>query len=734
MITTRVSEATAEERWNAFPRQGLPLEYPVQVRWNEYMVPYIRAESDEDLAFTLGLVHTHLRWGQLETLRYVSQGRLAEVVGPLAAKIDHGLRVLDFSKAAPEIIAGLRPATRRWLERFVEGINWYQEHATETPVDLRALDVDRIPWTLQDLVGVWRLTGTDVNWLYFVELLRLRDQPGFDAVWRDLNRINADSLPSFPESWQADLANSLTVGASKSGSNSLVVSAARSQSGAPLMANDPHLGLALPNLWLLVGYSSPSYQVVGFMLPGVPFMAVGRNPRVAWGGTNMRSLSSYLFDLEEAEVQASQVRRERIKVRWWFDKEITVRDSQYGPIITDIPQFKGSGDYAMRWVGHSASDEVSAFLGANRANHWDEFRQAFESYAVSGQNILYADVDGNIGMLLAYAQPLVGEQGQNRLALSTSENWSEQRSSLELPSLYNPPEGYIASANNEPLQIAPRIGRFYSSNDRIKRLNGLLGTTTTVSVKALKQWQRDVYSQSSFELKAYLVNRCEASEGFVPASAEFWKVLRGWDGSYSEKSRGAVAFEVLMANLVPEVLNDHYASPDLSQVMMRGGRWKVLLRDLLPEWEGAELHRLVNDAILAATGPFADYPVWGDMHRMRLAHPLGRIPVLGRQYRFLEYGVGGSTETLMKTANGLSQELHYATYGANARHISDLSDLDANYFVLLGGQDGWLTGPNLIDQVPLWREGRYIQMPLRPESVERDFSRVMELKPAASQG
>jgi penicillin amidase len=117
------------------------------------------------------------------------------------------------------------------------------------------------------------------------------------------------------------------------------------------------------------------------------------------------------------------------------------------------------------------------------------------------------------------------------------------------------------------------------------------------------------------------------------------------------------------------------------------------------------------------------------MHRLMLRHPLAFLPLIGGRYRFADYPIGGSTDSLMKTAHGATDERHRASYGANARHISDLGDLDSNYFVILGGQDGWLNSATFLDQVPLWLEGRYITMPLRLETVQATFPRRTELKP-----
>ena len=156
-----------------------------------------------------------------------------------------------------------------------------------------------------------------------------------------------------------------------------MVGGAHSRSGAALIASDPHLGLLLPNTWLLVGMKSPSFHMVGMMVPGLPFMALGRNPDIAWGGTNLRSANSDLFDISGLPASDITVRREPLAVRWWFDRELQIRETRFGPVISDAPMLPmPDGEMlALRWIGHDASDELTAMLRMNRARNWEEFHR-----------------------------------------------------------------------------------------------------------------------------------------------------------------------------------------------------------------------------------------------------------------------------------------------------------------------------------------------------------------------
>ena len=251
-----------EQRLADFPSQDLGIAKPVNIRWNHQAVPYIEAHSAEDAAYCLGLVHYHLRAAQIEVALRLAQGRVAEMLGPPAVGLDHALRLLDLTGAARTCEAALSSDTRRWLERFVEGLNDGQARLRRRPREFRWLAIRPTPWSVTDVLTVGRLAGADVNWSSYLSLLRRRAEDGFNRLWQRL-RIIGGTL-SVPITRVA-----------RSGSNSVAVGPARTRSGAAMMANDPHLSQTLPNFWVLAGVRYPGCQMVGLMPAGLPFVGVG---------------------------------------------------------------------------------------------------------------------------------------------------------------------------------------------------------------------------------------------------------------------------------------------------------------------------------------------------------------------------------------------------------------------------------------------------------------------------
>jgi penicillin amidase len=670
----------------------------------------------------------------MEILRRISQGRIAEMAGPLAIDIDHGLRTLDFRRGARETEAALPKQTMTWLQAFVAGINHYQATVKVLPHEFRVLGLKREPWTVTDVLTFARLAGTDVNWLVWFNLLKLRGRGDWRRIWARLVENGSGSTPSFEPKGRSNLLNNILAGFSRSGSNSLAIAASRSATGGAILANDPHLGIYVPNLWLIVGLKSPSYHAVGLMVPGLPVFAIGRNPSIAWGGTNMRAAASDLVDQSRVPPDTISKRRETIRVRWWFDTEITLRESRWGPIITDAPLLKKLNlpRLALRWTGHDGSDELGAMLAVSRARSFDEFRTAFQSFGVPGQNMLYADHRGNIGQVMAVRLPdRNGALPKDLIVdpVTAEATWARRRGVMDLPFALNPEQGLLASANNRPTNTGVHVGYFFSPDDRVQRMTEIVKSNRRMGIKDIKSLQRDVYMASAAKLNRLFLSKLKEA-GLAGAATgkarRVLDVLARWDGSYESEARGPVVFEMFRNGFSAAFYKFTYGTQDWF-AFANVARIKSILIEDIEAAPRARIRAALERGLKTAADSIDEFANWGEMHRLGLAHPFGLMPLVGSRFRFADHPIGGSTDTLMKTAHGSVEGRHFARYGSNARHISDLSDPDANYFVLLGGQDGWINAANFLDQVPLWLKGRYVQVPLRLETVKAHFPHITRL-------
>lgn len=721
------------DRLANFPRHGSPLERPVEVRWDGHQIPFIQATTDHDLAVSLGLVHAHLRLGQMEIMRRIAYGRVSEMIGPVGLDIDHTLRIIDFPYAVPDMLRRLPARTHDWLSGFVTGINHaLMSRGTALPHEFHLFGLKREPWSVSDVLAVGRLVGWDFMWLVWLRLLKAREAPEWPHLWRRL--VNADAAP-MPEPVgrgmlaAAALAGMLSVN-NRHGSNSLAVSRGRDGQPATWIASDPHLDLSLPSNWLIAGYRSPSYHAVGLMIPGLPFVALGRNPWIAWGGTALHAITSDLVDISHVPESAIARRTQMITPRWSHPRAVTARWSPLGPVLSDSVFYRAAGDrVALRWVGHQPSDEISAMLAVNRARNWDEFRAALDGFAIPAQNLVFADRDGNVGHAGAAWVPKDVPPAPKDLVTHADEHpWVDFLTAADLPARFNPPSGFVVSANDRPVDTDLVIGRFFASRDRLERLSTLLDQASQIDFAQLAGIQQDVEVASARRLAHVLAEMARAA---APARLgddreRVVQALASWDGIYASASEGAAAFEVVLYHFArlfypPRVFAAYAAVWALRNLI----RADVEAAD--PRQVGPVVRNALGRAARAVQGR-----TWGDLHRLRVRHPLGAVPVAGRRYRYFDFATSGGSESVMKTANGLAGGRHAVHYGSNARHISELADPDGNYFVLFGGQDGWFGSTTFADQIPLWKKGEYVQVPLRPETIRKTFPFAMTLRPGGT--
>ncbi|MFN4156709.1 MAG: penicillin acylase family protein [Paracoccaceae bacterium] len=733
-----------EGRLQAFPTAGMPLNHPVTIHWDEHQIPFVVAETDGDGAFALGLVHAHLRLGQMGVVRRIVQGRLSESAGPLTVDLDHAIRSLDVYRAADEILAAMPPATRAWMDRYVAGVNHGAAHqiAIQPPHEFRVLAIDWEPWTAQDSIALGRASGIDLNWDFLLRILSipdpdLRDRLAVRILQGDPG--GAQAVAALPDATAfaerpvlAEFAE-LAALAGRSGSNSMVVGPERSATGAALIASDPHLAFIFPNAWIVAGLRSPSYNLVGMMVPGTPVFAFGRNERLAWGGTNLRARTSQLVDVSGLDPALVTETRHRIGVRLLPDARRVTRQTPYGPILSDLDLLSETdGTFAVRWTGHTVTDETTALLDAMRARSVPEFRTAVEGFAFPPLTFLAADDAGNVGAVTAARVPArAPEQGFDIITSPTQSDsdWRRLWDGRDLPHSTNPAQGFIASANNRPAPDGQRpYGGVFLQDERIRRLNVLLAGLPQASLRDLAEIQLDVVSPVAVEFLASVETDLRVLQLQASPEQQARDALLAWDGAYHAAAEAPAIFESFITALVPLTY----------EALGRGDEWETyaalgrlplfLIEDLAllpPETRAQVLTRALHPAAIVAT----DGTRWGDLHRLRVTHVLGNLPIIGRRYDIATLPISGSRETILKTAHDLTDQPHLTMFGAQARHLSDLGDLDENHFVLLGGQDGWINSTTFADQVDPFLGGELIRVPLRPSSISTAFRQRIDLLP-----
>jgi penicillin amidase len=709
------------------------------ILWNPQGVPYIITKNDDDAAFALGMVQAHLRLGQMEIARHIVQGRLSESLGTYFNDIDHTLRIINFYKAVPEILEKMPPKSRDWLKNFIAGINYYKNNLPRKPHDIDMFTFDtREQWQEADAIALGKLGGTDLHWILFSKLLPLLEKNSPEALLALEKEFYANAQTGFNADGIAQL-NSDASGAekmiallkmfNKSGSNAYAISGDKSATHAPIFAADPHLGIFLPNFWLMAGIQSPSYHVVGMMAPGTPVFAFGRNQNLAWGGTNLRAIQTHFVDItNDAKDHHITTTKTIIKNRLWTDTAYHIRDSDMGVIISDsglFPTLKKK-TIALKWLGHYPTDEITAMLHVASAKNGTEFQDSLKDFGLPAQNMIFADIKGNIGNVLATSltnRPAAFPKSLWSTPTAVTQDYQKIYNATTLPAQINPASGFVVSANNIPIKgdNIPLVSWYTTSDDRIKRLNHLLSQNHRYSVADMMTFQKDTYSISSVALRDALVKHLNTmgTDNFQDAESVIM-TLRDWDGTYNADSRGALLIEGFLDGIL-KPLYRQTNNKDLLNRLDQDSRLVGYTAHLLQSLSKHEAQPIITQGLNRARQLGETYDVWGDIHTMKLGHLASAIPVIGNQYVTDEFPASGNRETLMKTSSDRTPMPHSVNYGSNARQVSDLSNPDANYFLLLGGQDSFAGSDNYTDQVYLWRIGQYIQMPLSTDKIDRLF-------------
>jgi penicillin amidase len=747
----------------------------VEVLWDSAGVPHITARSDADAFAALGYLHARDRLWEMETLRRAAEGRLSEVLGPAALDADRFFRSLDIPLAARRSSDLLPPESRTFLDAYVRGVNrWITAHTRPLGPEFLVLRFTPERWTPEQTVEVGRLMAWDlVNAGGELSLARAAARVGRVRV-RDLFPVYPDSAPvilprgsahwgragegararrrpdaesALPSALLAlrdipaipPLAAALLDAASMArASNSWVIGPARTRSGKPILANDPHLALRAPALWYLVAIESPGFQVAGATIPGIPSVVLGHNRRIAWGLTNV-GVDDVDFVIERLSDDSSRVEtpagwqpleviRDSIRVRGRPAVPFTLRRGPHGPLVGRAPDGDPGTALAMRWTAQDPSDELTAMLAVDRATDWREFRAALRGFRVPEQNWVYADADGNIGYQMAGAVP-VRRSGNGLLPTPgwTDEGrWDHYLDFEELPWTLNPPDGFIVTANNRV--IGPEYPHFITANwempyraERIRELIATGGPFTADDVRRMQMDTLDVFARWAKDLAARAAERV--------GRPDLARALSAWDGTMGsdrvEPSLFWTWYRAVQRLTYEDELPDGYAPGNPLQRWLRAGGSPWFDDVRTPQREDLEA---ISERAMREALPQADGVRWGALHRTLSAHALGSLRILDWLLR-LNIGPSpraGSLYTVDVADFGSLRPPFLNTHAASFRQVVDLGDVAHAGMVVTTGESGNPLSRHYRDQVSWWWRGDLHMVPLAQADVRALGKLVLE--------
>jgi penicillin G amidase len=751
------------------------LQDSVEVVRDQHAVPHIYADSEADAYFALGYVHAQDRLWQMEFQRRVGSGRLSEVVGEAALETDKFLRTLGVYHYAELTIPNLSEETRRVLESYVAGVNAYlTTRSGPLPPEFLILRHTPEPWTMADVLVWQKMMAWDLSGNWDDEVLRARmtetlSPEQIAELWPPYPGDAPVILSDFSALYEQLALDMLYAVAPKpeppgAGSNNWVVSGQKSVTGQPLLANDPHLGLSSPSLWYFAHLSSPGLEVMGATLPGTPAVLLGRTDKIAWGFTTTGPDVQDMF-LEQLSpdnpnqyltpegYQDFVTRQEIIKVKDKEDVTLTLRESRHGPIISDVSAVSkeaaetNGSIYVLAFAWTALRDDDLTFQAGIKMNHarnWEEFVEALRDFHVPQQNIVYADVEGNIGFY-APAKIPIRKNGNGMMPVPgwTGEyDWTGFIPFEALPHTFNPTSGEIATANNKIVrgEYPYFLGNDWAEPYRIRRITELLNQVNKHSLETFASIQSDQTSLMAQEFLRYL-REVEAETALEKAAqAE----LLSWDGVMDRNKAAPLIFAAWYRELarliyrdeLGDTFEDYYGFHPLFIGNVLADKTKTQWCDdtRTPAEESCEFVevRAFKEAIVYLSNTYgSDVSTWqwGEAHYAHSDHAILTNTPLGRFFD-IKIPNGGDAFTVNAARFGIGNEEPFKqTNGPGYRALYDLSDMDNSLFIHTTGQSGNPLSSHYKDFAETWRDGRYIPMTMKREDIEKGKMGTLVLNP-----
>jgi penicillin G amidase len=776
------------------------LQAEVTVERDNWGVPHIRAGSLEDAVEAQGYVVAQDRLWQMDILRRASRGQLSEILGKATLKIDKDFRNLNFGRAAERDLQLMTPESRRLLEAYARGVNQFiAQHQETLPMEFALLKYKPEPWQPTDslvLTGYMYRTLTDtreremqraiVTAKVGSELAKdlYSDESSMDhfmvgdpnvkekaATDSDSDENDDDDDQMDPEDvLKASLAHPDLQGAISQpdltayfasqvkqwlnasqhdirgtlGSNNWVVSGAHTATGKPLLANDTHLELTIPPIWYELHMTAPGWNVKGITFPGAPLIIIGHNDRIAWGFTNNGAdvLDLYIETMNPANPdeyrvngkwQKADVFDEVIHVKGEPDEHMRLVVTRHGPVLW---QEETDKSYAVKWTALEPGGLANSYNWLGHAKNWKQFRELMKQVWGPAQNAVYADVDGNIGYIVAARIP-VRKKGHGEVPVpgdTDDYEWTGYIPFDQLPQSYNPESGFIVTANARMAgpNYKPYLTDRWEEPYRTARIYDLLHDKHDLRPEDMLKVQADTYSYPHLFIAEQLA---AAAKFAAPKDARAQKLIqqaRDWNGIADSNSSVVSFLDVALYEALDLILEPHLGTDTKLYSWRKIAFLQRILTERPSRWLPANYKNY--DQLLSAAADNAarrleketgsaspDDWAWRRFNYLDMLHPIGREGILKKLLSKTDEPQSGTL---------FSPRAASRHHGPSERFVANLADWDQSILLLPAGESGQPGSEHYSDQFSYWLNGKAIYAPFSDEAESKVMKHRLTLQPA----
>lgn len=742
------------------------LQKPVTVWRDDAGVPHIEAQSEQDLYIAQGYVTAQDRLFQMDLSRRQASGQLSEVVGAKALSRDKFFRSFSLRRAAEISLSAYSEQSIKVLEWYAQGVNEYIKQAKEShslPIEFTLMGYEPSEWVPMDSLTIGKFMAYDLGGRWEGQAFRY-------AMAQQLPQEKLQSLmPTYPEDGATiiqalkdhpadvrELAAAAVLPNPWNGSNNWVVSGAKSASGSPLLANDPHLGLATPSIWYETHLSAPELSVSGVIFAGVPGIILGHNDTIAWGVTNLGPDVQDLYIEKRnpdnphqfeymGKWEDAKVYKEEIKVKGEAPVPYEVVVTRHGPVISEFAKDQQKDTVlAMRWTALEATTELEAIQMFAKSRNWDEFKKSLEYFEAPAQNFVFASKDGTIAYRGNGKIP-IRKKGDGSVPVPgwTDEyEWTGFIPWDELPTAVNPKEGFIATANNKvtPDDYPYHLTGTWAQPYRQERIHQVLSSKEKLTVEDMQELQLDRSNLHAEEFVEDLAAKIEKSPELRPVDQEVLGLLKKWNKANDADQAAPLAYELWIQKfddvLFKPVIGDEYMKLFNNKSTVKDEILRKALRGEKEPWvddagglekAAVQALQLAVDEAVKLQGKKPAQWQWGNFHRVQFPHNLSAVKPLHLIFNPKASAFGGGRVTV--GAAGWNSATGEVDHGAPWRTVIDMSDPLRSYNVVGPGQSGHVMSPWYDDQIDDWVNGKYHMTSIEP-SVYRSSGHELRLIPA----
>ena len=728
------------------------LQQPVTVYHDSAGTPHIFAKNAHDLYFTTGYLMAQDRMWQMDVLRRVGEGRLAEIFGPDLLETDVLLRKLCIAENSDRAYRHLPAEVKAALDAFTAGVNAYlTAHKDDLPFEFTVLGYAPEPWESRQSLHLVGYMAWDLETGFRMEAIAeaVRKKFPTSEQWKAILPPDGELPPYVYQEIPRGLPvadSTLTTAMARlrsvappvfEASNNWVLGPDKSADNKPIFSNDMHLGLSIPGIWWRAHQViEDSLNVTGVLLPGVPFVVAGHNERIAWGMTNVM-LDGADFYVET--LRPGHPDEYRLDGQW---KKLTIREEVFkvkgqdspvvrrlpfthrGPILTAVNKV-ATPAVSMRWVGNELPEEAVAIYQLNRAANWREFRAALRHFTTVSQNVAYADVEGNIGLQMVGSVPI--RKGHPYLFFpgdTSAYDWTGFVPFDSLPYEFNPTRGYVASANQRSAAALPYyVGMWQYLPYRARRIHQLIQQKDRLTADDVQAMLNDHYSMQAHDLGPRIINILQKHTGWTGAEAQALDLLEKWDYRYEPDQAAPLLFEATLIHLLTEAARDEmgdtlfrqfrdlrlYQIYFLHNLLVSGTALPWADNVTTPTQETLETvvvgaFRKAVEEVLEHFATLEDAR-WGKLHQLNLQHPLGKVRLLdvafGLNRRLPAPGHGHTVNPFNYSWN----KPYLSNHGASQKHLYLPGRWDASRSILPTGPSGIPASPFYCNQTSAYVKG-----------------------------